>query len=63
MAPYNHYFETKCKNMNVINVEELIIMHIYVYALCPIFCYFNSLGLLSLCKYQSFSPLSLLLHL
>lgn len=37
MVPYNHYLEIKYENINVIDVEELIIMHIYVYVLCSIF--------------------------
>lgn len=45
MVSYKHYLEIKYKNMNVIDVEELIIIHIYVYVLCSIFCYFNSFGL------------------
>lgn len=45
MVPYKHYLEIKYENMNAIDVEELIIMYIYVYVLCSIFYYFNSLDL------------------
>lgn len=51
MLPYKHYLAIKYENTNVIDVEESIIMYIYVYVLCSIFYYFNCLGLCLLCKY------------